>query len=181
MGGSRPDRRLNRPMPFALGRTASGVNCEFNIPLSGSCTIGVAFIPYTVGTLTGTLTISYEFFVGRNGPFFGAAVISLEGTGNAASLTSITVTPAKPMISLRSQGAIHCHQYIQQWKHAGPDELCDLELIFTECGDHQQCRWHAGQRNQRRAGSNHNTGHVEIHRRCDDPNGHGTDLGFDCR
>jgi hypothetical protein len=68
----------------------AGNTCGTGIPAApSSCTVGVIFTPTATGKRTGTLTFSDS---AANSP----QSVSLTGTGAAAALQSITVTPANP-------------------------------------------------------------------------------------
>jgi hypothetical protein len=80
--------------PTALGDFAIASNtCAAGVGAGLTCTIGVSFTPTAVGARTGTLIVPFT-------AFGGPAMISLSGTGNAAHLLFIGVTPANPSIVL---------------------------------------------------------------------------------
>jgi len=69
--------------PFAAS------TCPASIAPSGTCTISVTFTPSATGQVIGTLTVVDS---AGNSP----QTATLQGTGAAATLTSITVSPANP-------------------------------------------------------------------------------------
>ncbi len=72
---------------FAVASNA----CGAAIPAFGNCAVGVTFTPKATGTRTGTLSFSDS---AANTP----QTVSLTGTGSAAALLSIAVTPAAATI-----------------------------------------------------------------------------------
>ena len=83
------------------GITASGDftqsnNCGSSLSARQSCTISVSFKPSAAGLRSGVLTV-------RDSAFLGGQAAFLTGTGVAATLTSITITPANPSVTKGSQ------------------------------------------------------------------------------
>jgi len=80
--------------PVATGDFGVASNtCVAAVGAGLTCKVGIKFSPTVVGTRTGALTIPYS-------AFGGSSVLNLTGTGNAAGLLSISVTPANPSIIL---------------------------------------------------------------------------------
>jgi len=77
----------------------AGNTCGSSVGAGLTCTVGVTFTPTVVGVRSGTLTINHS-------AFGSPSLASLFGTGNAAGLTSIVVTPANASIPLG-----HTQQY----------------------------------------------------------------------
>jgi hypothetical protein len=71
--------------PFAAS------NCPSSIAPGGTCTISVTFTPSATGQVVGTLTVVDN---ASNSP----QTATLQGTGAAATLTSIIVSPATPSV-----------------------------------------------------------------------------------
>ena len=67
-------------------------NCGSSLAAGASCLVNVTFKPTAAGSRTGTLTIS-DSAVG------GTQTVSLSGTGVAATLKSIALTPANPSVA----------------------------------------------------------------------------------
>ena len=77
----------------------AGNTCGSSVGAGLTCTVAVTFTPTVVGARAGTLTINH-------GAFGSPSLAALSGTGNAAGLTSIVVTPAHASIPLG-----HTQQY----------------------------------------------------------------------
>ncbi len=71
---------------LVTGPFAESDNCGSSLPNGQACTVYVYFKPTAAGAGTGSLTIE------NNGYFNGAAVVSLEGTGTAISVTGAPVS-----------------------------------------------------------------------------------------
>jgi len=77
---------------FAGGDFAiASKTCGADLAAHASCKVAVTFTPKAIGTRTGTLSFSDN---AANSP----QTVSLKGTGGAAALLSIAVTPSKPVI-----------------------------------------------------------------------------------
>jgi len=79
----------------ATGNFAETDNCTSGVPAAGSCSLSVTFTPATVGTLTGSITIS-------NDAAGSPHVISLSGTGSGAI---VALTPASLTFSSLQVGS----------------------------------------------------------------------------
>lgn len=66
--------------------------CPASIPPNGTCVISVIFAPTTVGSIPGTLTVVDSASSGQQ-------TATLQGTGAAVQLTSLTVSPANPSVA----------------------------------------------------------------------------------
>ena len=69
--------------------------CGASLAAGATCVVGVTFSPTVVGARSGTLTIPFS---ASGSPL----TVALTGTGNVTGLSSITVTPASPALSLGS-------------------------------------------------------------------------------
>lgn len=69
----------------------SASSCPASVAVSASCVINVTFTPTVAGHNSGTLTVTDSA---------GQQTATLQGTGTAVALTSITVTPANPSSAL---------------------------------------------------------------------------------
>lgn len=65
--------------------------CAAGIPAGATCTIGVTFTPYTLGSNSGQLTIN-------DSAFGSPSIVALSGTGNDNGLSTILVTPSNSSI-----------------------------------------------------------------------------------
>ena len=67
-------------------------NCGTSLAAGASCTVSVTFKPTVAGSRTGTLTIT-------DGAVTSPQTVSLTGTGAAATIKTITLSPANPSVA----------------------------------------------------------------------------------
>jgi hypothetical protein len=103
---------------FAIAANISN-KCGSTLGAGLSCFIGVTFTPTVAGTRNGILTINY-------GGFGSPAAILLTGTGNAAGLVSIAVTPTNPSMALGLT-----QQFTATGTFTGPARTANLTASVT--------------------------------------------------
>ncbi len=91
--------------------------CGSSVAAGASCAVGVTFTPTNVGSMSGTLTISYS-------AYGNPSVVKLTGTGNLDGLTSIAVSPSQESIGLGSS-----YQFAAKGTFAGGVTLNITNLV----------------------------------------------------